>query len=139
MYFKACDGIICIYNIVNRHSFDNVEDWVNNIKDSISDESKYIIYLIGNKSDLTEYGGKEREVTEEEAKKKCEEFNMIWGGEINIKDIKLGELEDVMEKLVKYIYDKVGIKEDKIKISKKIRNYKKKDKKIFYHFLLIKI
>ena len=58
---------------------------------------------------------------------------MIWGGEINIKDIKLSELEDVMKKLVKYIYDKVGVKEDNIQIAKKIRNHKKKHKKICYY------
>ena len=131
-YFKGCDGIILIYDISNRMSFDNVECWVNSIKESISDASKYIIYLIGNKSDLIDNEFKEREVTEEEAKKACEEYNMIWGGEISIRDIMFNELQDVMEKLVRYIYDKIGVKEDKNKGNKKIGKYKKKHKKICF-------
>ena len=128
-YFKGSDGIILIYDIVYRASFDSIETWVNSIKESISDESKYTIFLIGNKNDLTEDEVREREVTEEEAKKKCEEFNMIWGGEISIKYIEHSAIKALMEKFIIEIYNKKGGKEPEVKTHKKIGKYKKKTKK----------
>ena len=49
-YSKGADGIILIYNITNRYSFENLDDCFNDI---IYCYSKYIpIFLVGNKIDL---------------------------------------------------------------------------------------
>ena len=69
--------------------------------------------------------GCQREVTEEEAIKLCEENNLVWGGEHSVKNIEYDELKKLFESYVLKIYDIVGIK---IKKTKKIDNYRPKRK-----------
>ena len=128
-YYKETDGILLLYDITDRKSFDNVSIWVDSIKEAIEgNESKYAIILIGNKLDLVEEEKKEREVTEEEAKEACETYKMIWGGETSTKTIKFEELNELFAEYVKEVYKKVGIKVTGKQTSKKIGNYKKKKK-----------
>ena len=128
-YYKETDGILLLYDITDRKSFDNVSIWVNSIKEAIEgNESKYAIILIGNKLDLVEEEKKERQVTEEEAKEACETYKMIWGGERSTKTIKFEELNELFAEYVKEVYKKVGIKVTGKQTSKKIGNYKKKKK-----------
>jgi len=128
-YYKETDGILLLYDITDRKSFDNVSIWVNSIKEAIEgNESKYAIILIGNKLDLVEEEKKERQVTEEEAKDACETYKMIWGGERSTKTIKFEELNELFAEYVKEVYKKVGIKVTGKQTSKKIGNYKKKKK-----------
>ena len=128
-YYKETDGILLLYDITDRKSFDNVSIWVNSIKEAIEgNESKYAIILIGNKLDLVEQEKKERQVTEEEAKEACETYKMIWGGERSTKTIKFEELNELFAEYVKEVYKKVGIKVTGKQTSKKIGNYKKKKK-----------
>ena len=128
-YYKETDGILLLYDITDRKSFDNVSIWVNSIKEAIEgNESKYAIILIGNKLDLVEEEKKERQVTEEEAKEACETYKMIWGGERSTKTIKFDELNELFAEYVKEVYKKVGIKVTGKQTSKKIGNYKKKKK-----------
>ena len=120
-YYKETDGILLLYDITDRKSFDNVSIWVNSIKEAIEgNESKYAIILIGNKLDLVEEEKKERQVTEEEAKEACETYKMIWGGERSTKTIKFEELNELFAEYVKEVYKKVGIKVTGKQTSKKI-------------------
>ena len=130
-YFKGCDGILLIYDITERYSFDNVKKWISSIKEESLNEnqSKFVIMLIGNKFDLVNKKEKERKVDEEEAIKICDEFNMIWGGEISIKYIEHSAIKALMEKFIIEIYNKKGGKEPEVKTHKKIGKYKKKTKK----------
>ena len=50
-YFKGADGIILMYDITNKDSFVQVEEWIKSIHESIGDHnnSNYIIILLGNK------------------------------------------------------------------------------------------
>ena len=132
-YYTQADCILLIYDITNRDSYDNVKSWINSIHESIGnhENSKYIIVLIGNKVDLIGVDGKVRMVTEEEAKLKCEEFKIIWGGECSVKtytDIDLKNL--IKEYMVKY-YEKFGPKIIKQQVSKKLATKKKKKKGCF--------
>ena len=129
-YYKESEGIFLMYDITDRKSFDNVEMWVNSIKDSIDsgNNSKYEIFLIGNKLDLINEEGKERQVTEEEAKDACNKFNMIWGNELSTKDIKYDDLKNIFEKYVRDLYQKVGEKQVKKQKIQKVQKYKKKGK-----------
>ena len=67
-YFKGSDGILLLYDITNKESFENVENWIKSIQESIGDAStsKYIVVLLGNKLDLVENQEKERSVSTEE-------------------------------------------------------------------------
>ena len=132
IYYKRSDGILIIYDITQRYTFDHVKEWVNSIKEN-NDNRKYIIILIGNKSDLIEGEETEkRQVKEEESKEMCNNYDMIWGGEISIKTIDVNDLKEIFKGYVKKIYEKVGEKSDNAE-SKKINkiNASQQSKKNF--------
>ena len=52
--------VVLVYSIENRKSFDNIQNWLNEIKDNKNSDTK--IFLIGNKLDLEE----NRKIKEEE-------------------------------------------------------------------------
>ena len=109
-YFKSSDGILIIYDITNRQSFENVKMWINFINENIKDKNKCVIILIGNKLDLIEKENNLRKVKEEEAKEICSNNYLFWGGEISIKNIDINELKELFEVYIKKIYEKVGDK-----------------------------
>ncbi len=127
-YFKGSDGIFLLYDITNKMSFDNVEGWIDSIRNSIdnSGDNKYAIVLIGNKLDLVDAGIKEREVTEEDAKSACKKYDMIWGREQSTKDIDMDKLTELFEEYVREIYNRIGIKKQGKQNAKKIAERKKK-------------
>ena len=127
-YYKGSNGVLLIYDITSKESFDNVSLWVDSIKEAIdsNEESKYAVILIGNKLDLAEQG--KREVTEEEAKDICKQYNLIWGGEQSTKDITLDRLTELFGEYVEKIYNVVGEKKVGKRKEKKMKNYKKKSK-----------
>ena len=51
-YFKNSDGFIIVYDITDKKSFNNVVNWITQIKDSASENVKCV--LLGNKCDLEE-------------------------------------------------------------------------------------
>ncbi len=51
-YYKHADGIILMYDITNKESFNNVSKWINDINSNSG--RKAVIYLVGNKIDLIE-------------------------------------------------------------------------------------
>lgn len=62
-YFRSTAGIIAVYDITNKRSFDSLKMQLNCLKKHLSLE-KLFVYLIGNKTDLDE----DREVCFEEVK-----------------------------------------------------------------------
>ena len=129
-YYTGTDGILLLYDITDRDSFDNIERWVDSIKNSIDSkvESKYAIILIGNKLDLAQEDESKRKVTEEEAKAACDKYKMIWGGEHSTKDITYDELNQLFGVYVGYVYNKIGEKKVGKQKVKNIKKYKKKSK-----------
>ena len=49
-YYKRAHGIICVYDISDQNSLNNINYWITNIKQHASNTVQII--LIGNKSDL---------------------------------------------------------------------------------------
>ena len=49
-YFNSSDGFIVIYDITNRESFNNIDNWVSQINDVANKSVKFVLF--GNKSDL---------------------------------------------------------------------------------------
>ena len=129
-YYKSAEGILLLYDITNRNSFESVESWIEQIKSSISGklQSDYLILLIGNKLDLVKENISERKVTEKEAKDICNKYDIIWGEEQSIKDIKFEELNKLFERYVKLVYNTVGDKNKKKQKEIKVDKYKKKRK-----------
>lgn len=69
-YFKNAHGILLVFAINSRKTFEQLDQWLQSIKDSGRENIKLL--LIGNKCDLEN----EREVTIEEAQKFAHKNNM---------------------------------------------------------------
>ena len=96
--FKNADGIIIMYDITNKKSFQDIKDWISSIKDNV-DLDKIGLVISGNKKDLED----KREVSEE-FREKLEEKQNIKVIETSSKDNinvneTFAELIDRMEQL----------------------------------------
>ena len=128
-YFKDADGIILLYDITNKITFDHVETWLASIEEVLSDwkTHNYLILLMGNKLDLATNGEKDREVNIEDVNKKYGDSGIILGGECSAKDFSDEQFLDIFKDLAVKIFDKVGEKVNK-QYSKKVGKYKKKSR-----------
>ena len=101
-YYKNVDGILLLFDVHDKKTFDEVSIWMNEIneysgksetrEDSGKKEKDLVIYLIGNKIDKNIEDDEEREVSKEEgeelAKKlgvKYYEVSCRWG--LNIEEV----------------------------------------------------
>ena len=69
-YYKGAHGIILLYDITDRKSYDNVKTWVEQIREEVSE--KVSIILVGNKIDDVEG----RKVKTEEGEKLAKEIGL---------------------------------------------------------------
>ena len=67
-FYKNSHGVIICYDVTNRQSFENIETWVDSIKDNSASNIKMV--LVGNKIDL------EREVTTEEGERLAQYYHV---------------------------------------------------------------
>lgn len=107
-YYKGSNGIMLIYDITDKKSFDHIEDWINSIKESVGnyEDNKYTIFLLGAKLDLAV--DNKREVSVEEAQAKCEKFELEWGGEWSSKDFSDEKCLQILKTFVEKMYKKIG-------------------------------
>lgn len=109
-YFQGSNGVILIYSICDKKSFTNLTNWLNVVKNNIGnyEENKYLIFLIGTKSDLVEQDETLRQVTEKEANDFCVKNNLIFYGEVSSKDTTEQEFKDILAKIAKELYENIG-------------------------------
>ena len=69
-YFQSSHGLLVVYDITDRESFDKINFWMENIKNNAPENAKLI--LVGNKCDLAN----ERKVTIEDGEKKARNYNI---------------------------------------------------------------
>ena len=127
-YYKSSQGLLLMYDITKRETFNNVENWIENVNESLGNNNDYLIVLLGNKVDLVKDNPEARDVTEEEAKKICEEKNIYWGGECSAKDFSEEELRNIFTKYTQEIYKKVGVNISKGQVVTTNNNDNKKKK-----------
>ena len=70
-YYKIAHGILLLFDLSNEKSFNNIELWINELKNFVNIESVPII-LIGNKTDL------ERRVNNYKLKKYFKNNNLLY-------------------------------------------------------------
>eukprot|EP01120_Amphizonella_sp_Union-15-10_P013031 TRINITY_DN5973_c0_g1_i1.p1 TRINITY_DN5973_c0_g1~~TRINITY_DN5973_c0_g1_i1.p1 ORF type:complete len:212 (+),score=28.08 TRINITY_DN5973_c0_g1_i1:173-808(+) len=70
-YYRGAQGVIVLYDITNRRSFQEVPYWFQQVNDSYADSIKI---LIGNKSDLED----ERKVDAEEARTFAQKYGVTF-------------------------------------------------------------
>ena len=69
-FYKNSDGIVIVYDVHDKKSFEKVQDWVQSLNEYTDSSKKIPVILVGNKIDL------EREVSTEEGQKLAESFNL---------------------------------------------------------------
>ena len=69
-YYKGSHGILLLYDITKITSFENIREWIRDIKEEVSE--KAIIFLIGNKIDLTD----NRKISKEKGEELAEEYKI---------------------------------------------------------------
>jgi len=70
-YYNGANGILLIFDITNKKSFEKINFWYNDLINKIKKE-EIVIYLVGNKVDLEE----NRQITIEEAEKYANDKNI---------------------------------------------------------------
>ena len=72
-YYKSTDVVLFVYSIDSMNSFESLKYWYENVKEKLEGD-KYIIAIVGNKSDLIE----NEVVSEDEARNFASERNAIF-------------------------------------------------------------
>ena len=111
-YYKGAHGIIVMYDITNTKSFENVKNWIEQIREEVT--NKVIIFLVGNKTDDIE----NRKVKSEEGQKMAVDCGLSFF-ECSAKS---GEnVDHIFHELVKKVvetYTKIDGKGDKLNSKK---------------------
>ena len=123
-YYNNSNGIILVYSVIDKKSFDDISNWIDEIKEQTKDD--IIIFLVGNKIDLNE----KRVISIKEGEKLAENYHINYY-ETSAKTGK--GVDKIFNDLIKQIYDlcsKNNIKNNNLK-EKGILNIidKKKKKK----------
>ena len=97
-FVKKADGVILIYDIGEKDSFEAVENWIKSIREIGKD--KWPIILVGNKCDLSD---DKRMISLKEGQDKANEFNIPFYETsckegINIKEVFEKLIDDIIEK-----------------------------------------
>ena len=97
-FVKKVDGVILIYDIGEKDSFEAVDNWIKSIREIGKD--KLPIILVGNKCDLSD---DKRQVSLKEGQDKANEFNIPFYETsckegINIKEVFEKLIDDIIEK-----------------------------------------
>ena len=70
-YYKGANGVLLIYDVTSRKSFERIDDWLIELKENNKIDELYVV-LVGNKIDLDE----RREVSKEEGEKYAADNNI---------------------------------------------------------------
>ena len=121
-YYKGANGIILIYDVTNMQTYENVKNWITQIKEEAS--PNVIIYLVGNKIDVPD---EQRLIKAEDGQKIADEFNLPFKEAsakdgTNINEIFQELLEEIDEKYSKIEAPK-GEKKNQLFTGKKKKSW----------------
>ena len=114
-FIKKANGIILLYDIGNKNSFEALDSWMESIKDNA--DKKIPIILVGNKCDIND---EKRKVTFEEGEKKGKEFQIPFfetscKDGINVKEVFERIVNDIILKKNQTLRGELKLFEDSIK------------------------
>ena len=110
-YYKKADGIILVFDLTNKESFDSINKWIKDINDNV-DSKKIKRVLVGNKIDLTDL----RVITKEEAEEMAKSYEVKFYETSAKTNEGIGEL---MEGIVSEVVNEGNQKGKNIKLEKK--------------------
>ena len=98
-YFRGCQGILLVYDITVKKTFENVSNWMDQIN-TVNDGQHVCKILIGNKCDMEE----QRIVTKKEGEDLAKEYDIPFmetsaRDNINVQDAFLNITKDVVKTL----------------------------------------
>ena len=73
-FYRKADGIIIVFDVTNKESFEQIHNWVKSIYDNVDCYKEIQIIIVGNKIDLEE----ERQISKEEGLKLGEYFEISY-------------------------------------------------------------
>ena len=109
-YYKRANGVILLYSIIDKSSFDNLTKWLNEVNKVLDnhEKGKYLIFLIGTKYDIVKDNEDKRQVTVNEASDFCDKNNLLWYGEYSSKDTSQETFNNLFAEFGKKLYEKIG-------------------------------
>ena len=122
-YYKGANGVLLVYDISNRKSFERVGFWLKELKENNKLDDLYL-YLVGNKKDLEE----KRMISTDEGKKFAEDNNIHF---IEV-SAKTGEgVREVFNNVLNGALDKIKKETEKDDGEEKVRlsSFRKIEKK----------
>ena len=118
--YKGADGIILMYDLTSKKTFQSIKIWYNNIRDTINLNTVAII-MVGNKSDVSN----NIQVKKEACDKFCSQYN-LYSIETSCKN------NENIDETFEYLIDKI-MKENnyqtQYKRTSKLTEFKKQSKK----------
>jgi small GTP-binding protein len=121
-YIRKANGMLLVYDISHKPSYDNIENWINNLKEETGQKMIPAV-LIGNKKDLAD----ERVITEEQGRELAKRYEME--EHFYETSCSTGEnVEKAFNDLIEQIYNKYGNKTSNSNL-KLVKDKKKKKKK----------
>ena len=112
-YYKGAKGALVVYDVTSKPSFENVDKWMNEIKEKSSKDLKLMI--IGNKIDLVDG----RQVTSEEGLEKAKVLDvpLMETSALDSTNVKEA-FNDLLKEMYKEIKAKIAVVESKIDVGK---------------------
>ena len=115
-YYKGAHGIILIYDVTEQKSFDNVKNWMAQIKEEVSE--RVSIVLVGNKIDDED----NRKISTEQGESMAKDYEIIFFE----CSAKTGQnIDEIFNNLVKKVVENFSKSSDS---GQKLKNKKKKGK-----------
>jgi Ras-related protein Rab-1A len=109
-YYRNVKGIILVYDITDRQTFENVTVWMNSILENAEKDKLLQLLILGNKFDMIE----ERNVSTEEGKQVAEKYNALF----TETSAKTGEnVDSAFNMVIEGILSKENSSIDKVKTS----------------------
>ena len=110
-YYRGAHGIIIVYDVTNKDSFDNVKQWMQEIEKFASENVNKL--LVGNKSDLEE----QRKVTYDEGVELSKKFDIPFlevsaKNALNVEDTFITMASEIQARFLKEKTAKKEIKKD---------------------------
>ena len=98
-HFINSKGVILVYDITNKNSFEKLNNWMTNIRNKCDKDC--IVILVGNKLDIVQEDCNKREITEEMGKNFANQYNINF---IEVSAKTDTRIVDIFEELLSTIY-----------------------------------